>query len=129
MRTVSWRLWLHFPAEMIGICHDDSEVTAPELRRYDACLHPRRPLRARGELAEQTLPGGRHAVFLHRGPHARLEETYARIYGAWLPGSGDTLADTPAFEVYLDHPERVAPEKLRTLIHLPLRDGADAWVA
>lgn len=120
MRTVSWRLWLHFPTEMIGLCHDDPEITAPEKVRYDACLHLRRTLAPRGELAERTIPGGRHAVFLHRGPHDRLVETYDRIYGSWLPGSVEELGEAPAFEVYLDHPERTPAEKLRTLIHLAL---------
>jgi len=80
----------------------------------------RRTLAPCGELAEQTLPGGRHAVFLHRGPHDRLVETYDRIYGTWLPGGDEQLGEAPAFEVYLDHPERAPAEKLRTLIHLPL---------
>lgn len=122
MGTMSWRLWLHFPSEMIGLCHDDPDITAPEHVRYDACLHLRRRLLAHGELAEQVIPGGRHAVFLHVGPHDRLVETYDRIYGAWLPSAREEPAEAPAFEVYLDHPDRIAPEKLRTLIHLPLRD-------
>jgi AraC family transcriptional regulator len=120
MGTVSWRLWLHFPSEMIGVCHDDPDITAPEHVRYDAGVHLRRPFAPRGELVEQIIPGGRHAVFLHRGPHARLVETYDRIYGGWLPGAREELGEAPAFEVYLDHPERVAAEKLRTLIHVPL---------
>ena len=120
MNTISWRLWLHFPAEMIGLCHDDPEVTAPSQVRYDACLVLRRAHSPRGELAEKVIPGGRHAVFMHRGEHARLVETYDRIYGAWLPDSEEKLGEAPAFEIYLDHPERTPAEKIRTLIHLPL---------
>ncbi len=120
MGTMAWRVWLHFPAEMMGICHDDPDVTAQEQRRYDACIHFRIPASPRHGVGRRLLPGGRHAVFLHRGPHRDLAHTYARIYGVWLPGSGEEPGDEPAFEVYLDHPERTPEEKLRTLIHLPL---------
>ncbi len=120
MRTLSWRVWLRFPAEMIGICHDDPEITASENLRYDACLRFRLPAAPRDGVAERVLPAGRHAVFLHRGPHLGLSRTYASIYGAWLPESGEILGEGPAFEVYLDHPGRIASERLRTLIHLPL---------
>jgi AraC family transcriptional regulator len=120
MRTLSWRVWLRFPAEMIGVCHDDPDITASKDLRYDACLRFRLPAAPRDGVAERLLPGGRHAVFPHLGPHANLPETYERIYGSWLPESDERLGEDPAFEVYLDHPERTAPEKLRTLIHLPL---------
>ena len=120
MSTLSWRIWLRFPAEMIGVCHDDPTITEPEKLRYDACLRFRLPAAPRKGVAERVLPGGRHAVFLHCGPHAQLPLTYDRIYGAWLPESGEYLGEPPAFEVYLDHPERTSPEKLRTLIYLPL---------
>jgi AraC family transcriptional regulator len=122
MGTLAWRVWLRFPAEMIGICHDDPDITAPEAVRYDACIRFRWPLAPRGEVGQRVLPGGRHAVFLHRGPHRDLPDTYARIYGAWLPDSDERLGENPAFEVYLDHPARTPPAQLRTLIHVPLVD-------
>jgi AraC family transcriptional regulator len=120
MQTLAWRAWLALPTEMIGICHDDPEITAGGTIRYDACLTVRIPLRPRGELAEKIIPGGRHAVFLHRGPHALLPQTYDRLYGDWLPRSGERLSEAPAFELYLDHPDHTSPDRLRTLIHLPL---------
>lgn len=120
MSTLAWRAWLALPTEMLGICHDDPGITSSGAIRYDACLALRLPLKPRGELAEKIIPGGRHAVFLHQGPHALLPETYDRIYGHWLPRSEERLAEAPAFELYLDHPDRVAPARLRTLIHLPL---------
>jgi len=122
MRTLAWSVWLHFPAEMIGICHDDPDITAAEHLRYDACLRFRRSVAPQGEVEERWLPGGRYAVFLHRGPHVDLPLTYERIYGAWLPEGNERLTESPAFEVYLDRPGNVAPEKLRTLVHVPLHE-------
>lgn len=121
MKSVSWRIWLHFPSEMIGLCHDDPDITAADQIRYDACIHLRRAFRPEGELGEQVIAGGRYAVFLHRGPLDQLSETYDSIYGGWLPSSQEVLGEAPAFEIYLDHPERTKPEKLRTLIHVPLQ--------
>ena len=85
-------------------------------------LRFRRSVAPQGEVEERWLPGGRFAVFLHSGPHVDLPLTYERIYGAWLPEGNERLTESPAFEVYLDRPGNVAPEKLRTLVHVPLHE-------
>ncbi len=54
-----------------------------------------------------TIPGGRYAVFIHRGTANTFPTTAQRIFGTWLPQSGFQLADKPHFEVmgkkYLGH--------------------------
>ncbi len=120
MGTISWREWLRFPREMIGICHDDPDITEEEKLRYDAGLRFRLKGTPAKGVSERRLRRGRFAEFLHVGSYESLPGTYARIYGAWLPDSGKRLAEDPAVEVYLDHPDRVPPESLRTLILLPL---------
>lgn len=39
------------------------------------------------------VPGGRYAVFTHRGSTEMLGETFGYIYSEWLPASGETLRD------------------------------------
>ncbi len=39
------------------------------------------------------IPGGRYAVFTHRGSTEMLGETFGYIYSEWLPASGETLRD------------------------------------
>ncbi|OLY91185.1 GyrI-like domain-containing protein [Cnuella takakiae] len=45
------------------------------------------------------MPAGIYAVFLHRGGPATAAQSFAFIYGQWLPSSGYILDDRPHFEV------------------------------
>lgn len=47
-----------------------------------------------------TLPGGRYAVFTHRGKLSELPRTLQEIYGNWLPTATHMLRDAPHFESY-----------------------------
>jgi AraC family transcriptional regulator len=46
---------------------------------------------------EFNLPGGRYAVFTHRG-HSKDTSIFQRIYGEWIPCSGYDVDDRPHFE-------------------------------
>jgi DNA gyrase inhibitor GyrI len=50
----------------------------------------------------RTIPAGRYASFVHKGPLDGLEQTMKSIYGGWLPKSGVELRDAPHLERY-DH--------------------------
>ncbi|PTX94524.1 AraC family transcriptional regulator [Opitutus sp. ER46] len=106
---------------IIGIGLDDPKITPEENIRYDACVTVGPDFKPHGEVGAQTIPGGRYAVFLHAGPYEKLIETYDRIFCDWLPGSGEELKDQPAFELYLNSPDRVPPDALRTEIWVPLK--------
>ncbi len=105
---------------MIGIVHDDPEVTPPDKVRYDAAITVHRPVEPEGEIGVMELAGGTYAIFTHKGPYEELGNTYQRIYGNWLPTSGYQLRDAPAFEQYLNSPMSAKPEDLLTLIHIPV---------
>ncbi len=106
---------------MIGVSHDDPHVTDASRFRYDACLRVDREVEGEGEVSRKDLAGGRYAVFTHEGPYERFQQTYDRIFAAWLPASGEQLRDEPTFERYLNSPDEVEPEALRTEIWLPLQ--------
>ena len=105
---------------MIGICHDDPEITAPEKLRYDAAIALAAPIEPQGEIGIQELEAGEYAVATHQGPYEGLGATYARVCGEWLPGSGRELRSAPALELYLNSPQMTAPADLLTRIYLPL---------
>ena len=105
---------------LIGIVHDDPDVTPPEKVRYDAAVAVSRPVRPEGEFGVMEIAGGSYAVVTHKGPYLGLGKVYQRIYGGWLPGSGRQLRDAPAFEEYLNSPRDTRPEDLLTRIHIPL---------
>lgn len=67
------------------------------------------------------LSGGRHAIMQHKGPYATLGAAYEWLYGKWLPQSGEEPRDAPPVEFYVNNPQTVAPDQLRTDIRLPLR--------
>lgn len=69
------------------------------------------------------VPGGRHAVATHRGPYARLPDSYDALF-AWLPPSGEAPGDAPLFEVNLNDPRDTPPQELLTEICLPLQPPA-----
>jgi len=58
------------------------------------------------------------AFCLHVGPYEKVGETYAKIT-AYIDQNGWKSAG-PAMETYLDNPQEVAPEKLRTEIIIPV---------
>ena len=106
---------------MLGICHDDPEVTPPAKIRYDACLTVGEDFAPSGEIGIQTVAGGKYAMTTHTGPYNQLGSTYAEFLGQWVPRSGHELRDVPCFEVYLNDPQSTPPEELLTDIYAPLQ--------
>jgi AraC family transcriptional regulator len=108
---------------MLGISHDDPDITPPDKLRYDAALTVSRPVAPSGEIGVQEVPAGEYAVALHAGPYHFLSDSYAELAGRWLPGTGRELLGAPAIEFYLNSPQSVAAEDLRTEIWLPLENS------
>jgi AraC family transcriptional regulator len=122
-RLMSWagpRGLLGPGTRMIGMVHDDPDVTPPDKVRYDAAVTVDRPVQPEREIGFLEIPGGKYAVFTHRGPYNDLGRSYQQIYGGWLPNSGYELRESPAFEQYMNSPMNTRPEDLVTLIHVPL---------
>jgi len=105
---------------VIGISHDDPDITPPDKLRYDAALTLSRPAAAAGEIGVREIPAGEYATALHTGPYNCLSDSYAELAGKWLPGTGRELRSAAAIEFYLDSPQTTPVEQLRTEICLPL---------
>ena len=105
---------------MLGIVHDDPEITIPTHLRYDAAMVVPDEINAEKEIGIEQLAGGKYAIATHQGPHNQISDTYVRICGEWLPTSGRELLHAPAFEIYRNSPTNTRPEDLITEIHLPL---------
>lgn len=106
----------------IGICHDDPEITPPEKIRYDACVTIDVDVTPAGDIGVQEIPGGDYAIVTHFGPYSHLKQTYAKLFGQWLPHSNREMASAPCFELYLNDPEGTDPKDLLTDIHVPLEE-------
>ncbi|WP_420404551.1 AraC family transcriptional regulator [Nisaea sp.] len=108
-----------------GLSYDDPEsVPAAELR-YDACA----TLLAGAELPQnlpdgmrlEALPAGRYACALLEGSYTGMQDTFQRLFGLWLPESGEELDERACMDWYLDDPMEVAEADLRTLVCIPLK--------
>ncbi len=105
--------------QILGIVHDDPEVTPADKVRYDACIVVNERVQPEADVGVQEV-AGEFAVATHRGPYDTLGRTYARLCGHWLPASGRELKSAPAVEIYRNSPMNTPPDDLLTDIHLPL---------
>jgi AraC family transcriptional regulator len=105
---------------LLGVGHDDPAVTDPSRLRYDACLVIDEGTAVDDGIAIQVLPGGEHAVAVHRGPYELLPGAYAEIMGRWLPAQGRKLGRGSPYEIYRNNPLATAPQDLITEIRVPL---------
>lgn len=112
--------WLGGDSRFIGLSHDDPEVTPPDKLRYDACVTVGDGFRPRGDVGIQVIGGSDYAVMTHFGPYEKLNDSYTKLLGQWLPRSGRELNGGPSLEFYLNSPENTAPEDLVTDICVPL---------
>jgi len=107
--------------KMLGISHDDPDVTPSDKLRYDACVVVGEQVQPEGEVGVQQIPGGEYVVATHQGPYEQLNETYAALMGQWLPANGREPRMDPCLEFYLNDPQTTAPEELLTDVCVPLK--------
>lgn len=105
---------------VLGICHDDPEVTPADKLRYDCAVTVADSVEAEGEFGIQAIDGGDFAVARHVGPYENLKQSYQWLFGVWLPASGREPRNAPCFEVYRNNPSDTKPQDLITDIFLPL---------
>jgi AraC family transcriptional regulator len=107
-------------ALILGLCHDDPDVTPADKIRYDCCLTVGDDFQGEGDVGVQTIEGGEYAIATHRGPYEQLGDVYRWLFGTWLASSGREVRGLPMYEVYLNSPMDTTPDKLITEIHVPL---------
>ena len=105
----------------LGMGHDDPEITPPDKIRYDACITVGPEVQPEGDIGIQETAAGEYAITTHVGPYEKLAETYARLYGEWMPNNGREPATGPCLEIYRNSPQDTPPEKLITDIYAPLK--------
>lgn len=103
-----------------GIYHDDPQAVPPARLRSAAGLVVPADVPLAPGMEWLTIAGGRYAELVFRGPYAELEAGYRRLYGRWLPQSGEEAADGPCIEEYLNNPRNHPPPEWLTAIRLPL---------
>ncbi|MEX1333711.1 MAG: GyrI-like domain-containing protein [Candidatus Limnocylindrales bacterium] len=85
---------------------------------FECALPVPRAFTAAGEIEPSTVGGGDAAFALHVGPYDTIGETWGRLM-AWVAEQGRTPAG-PTWEVYIDDPQEVAVDQLKTELYVPL---------
>jgi hypothetical protein len=93
-------------------------ITARDLKQTGATLKEKGKEPA-AEVRLETLREGRCVQVLHTGPYADEPATVTRMK-ALVEGQGLSFVG-PHHEIYLSDPRRVAPEKLRTILRMPVK--------
>ena len=107
MSEWQWQLMIRIPDEVTSAHLKDARKALKERKGLDASIVRRRSWRP-----------GRALQVMHVGPYDKVEEAYAK-----LQARADELGIKPkrgCHEVYLSDPRRVAPEKLKTIVRMPI---------
>jgi AraC family transcriptional regulator len=104
-----------------SIGHDAPLVVERSKCRFDACAALNTRTSPKGEIGEKTLPAGRFAVFIHRGPSSQIENAFEEIFRFWYPTSQDQIADSLSFCEHINPWDKSIPEEERlTKLYIPL---------
>jgi AraC family transcriptional regulator len=107
---------------MIGACWDDANLVGEDALRYDAGVTVSRvPAKLPKGLQHGTLPGGRHARFVYRGPYPHLGQAFDQVLKGWVASSGAVLRKAPCLEIYLNNPEVTPDAERLTALVLPIK--------
>lgn len=114
------------PGRCLALSYDDPELVPPERLRSDACVELETDVSPPADVSLDSVGAGRYAVYTHRGPYEGIAAAFQRLFGAWMPGSGEEVDDTrPCMELFRNSPADTAPSDLLTELCVPLRTVAD----
>jgi len=111
-------------ARVLALSYDSPDLEDHEVLRFDACVtvSPDGDVAGarRDGLHDIVIPGGRYAVFLHRGPYQRITHAYDQIVASWVLTDRIELRDAPFINTYLSDPARVAAPDLECELAIPI---------
>jgi hypothetical protein len=73
------------------------------------------------DVKRETWTEGRAVQTMHVGPYDQVGATYRKL-GEWAEENG-LQPTNPGHEIYISDPRRTAPEKLKTIVRMPVRKG------
>ena len=107
-------------ARMLAIYHDDPELVPLDQLRSDAAVSVPDGMAIPEGLVEQRLAAGRYARTTHVGPYEALGDAWLRLLGEWLPQSGERMANSECYELYVNDPSTTPKAELKTELYVPL---------
>jgi AraC family transcriptional regulator len=110
-------------ARGFGLFHDNPQLTAPELLRYDACAQlTGAPEGDAGVgIGRQTLSGGTYAVHTHIGGYGPIGGLISHLHRDWVPRQGLAVDyDRPFMAIHLNDPLITREVHRRTELCIPV---------
>jgi AraC family transcriptional regulator len=111
-----------FTAPPLFVCHETPEEAMEADKTGTADIEVAAPIAEKIEETEEikcyTLPGGKMAKIVHKGPYDKCEPTYNKIF-AWIEKNGKKIVG-PTREAYLNDPNEVGLEEALTEIYIPI---------
>ncbi len=107
-------------SEYIGLSFDDPNITDEDKCRFYACISTDKKVKAEGEFGAYSIPGGKFALFTHKGEYSGLNDLYQAIYSNWLYDNYAKIRNSNTFEKYINGPEEVKEEDLLTEVYIPI---------
>ena len=95
------RLWTP-ETRILGVYHDNPDITPVEHLRAEACITVREGTRTRGDIGTMTIPGGTFAVAHVEIDETQYAEAWDRLICDWMPQSGYQPDKRMCFEMYLN---------------------------
>lgn len=100
---------------------DVPTITQPDRQRFYVCISTSNTINSTKASEQQTIEGGKYAVFTVHGPHKLLSEAYSYIYRYWIPNSNYQIRDCIRFEKYLNSPDNTEEKDIITEIYIPVQ--------
>ena len=124
-RLFRWASAMDAPTgRVLTLSYDNPDAVAPQRLRWDACVELRTDHEPPPGVVLGPVGGGRYAVHRLVGPYEGISEAYRRLFGQWLPGSGESMDERPCMEMYRRTQADTPPEQLVTDLCVPLRGRA-----
>lgn len=104
-----------------SLSYDDPDAVDTNALRSDACISLGNfRVESAGEVQTHVLPASRYAVHRHVGSYDGISAAYRRMFGRWLPASGERVAERPCMEIYESDVATTPTSRLETLLCIPL---------
>ena len=106
----------------IGLPYDNPDSVPAEELRYDAGVTLEEPVAVTDAAIKlERIPAGRYVVYTHKGPYTGIAGAFDKLFGQWLPNSGEEPDERPCMEIYLNDCKTLPESEWLTELCIPLK--------
>ncbi len=107
--------------KVIALYNDNPSITDENKLRTMVCITIPEDTKVDRDVGKMKLIGGKYAVAHFELGKDEFQKAWDFVYCEWLPESGFTPDDKPAFELFLNDPEQHPQKKSIFDIYLPVK--------